>query len=157
MISSIIDDPGYQNWGVVGSQYLLIGQKWYSERYIEPFRIQPNVPKRLKYDFKWSDEDTLDDSRCPWTFFSKLGCSGPQFLPIRSKMVFWKEGAGLLGPYTQIMKNNFLRTSWIVKSIFFESFKLIFQPIWSTGMDFERLNIPARILSEYHFWPTRKK
>ena len=42
-------------------------------------RIQINAPNRLKYDLKWSDQNTLDDPWCPQTIFSKLGCRSPHF------------------------------------------------------------------------------
>ena len=34
-----------------------------------PSKIQTTGPKSLKYGLKWSQENTLDDPRCPQTIF----------------------------------------------------------------------------------------
>ena len=37
--------------------------------YIEASEIQTYAPKMLKYGLKWSQENTLDDARCPRLIF----------------------------------------------------------------------------------------
>ena len=44
-------------------------------------KINTNAPKRLKYGSKWSQESTLDDPRCPQTyFFQNFGVEASKFL-----------------------------------------------------------------------------